>query len=209
MACLLLLIWSAITGRFRSRTSLEAEILVLRQRFNVLRRKMPMRLAFNKPDCFIFLVLFRLSPGILDRLAIVQLKTVLCWRRGRRPKLPAEVRSLIRDNDGIFGAIFTRRLYSMGIRDRPTAPRSPWRNGYAERLIGSIRRQCLDHVVIFGERHLRYFLRVYKNYYNNARRHLSLTKNSPISRAAEAIGRVISTRSRADYTIATPGYSLR
>ena len=81
MACLLSLIWSAITGLFRSRTSLEVEIMVLRQRFNVLRRKMPMRLAFNKLDRSIFLVLFRLFPGILDRLAIVQLKTVLRWRR--------------------------------------------------------------------------------------------------------------------------------
>ena len=58
---------------------------------------------------------------------------------------------LIRDNDGIFGAIFKRRIRAMGIRDRPTAPRSPWQNGCAERLMASIRRKCLDHVVVFGE----------------------------------------------------------
>jgi transposase InsO family protein len=59
----------------------------------------------------------------------------------------------------------------MGIRDRPTAPRSPWQNGYAERLIGSIRRECLDHVVVFGERHLRHVLLSYMKYYNEMRTH--------------------------------------
>jgi transposase InsO family protein len=62
----------------------------------------------------------------------------------------------------------------MGIRDRPTSPRSPWQNGYAERLIGSIRRECLDHVVVFGERHLRHMLQSYMNYHNEVRTHLSL-----------------------------------
>ena len=62
---------------------------------------------------------------------------------------------LIRDRDRIYGSVVTRRLRAMGIRDRPTAPASPWQNGFAERLIGSIRRECLDHVVIWGEAHLR------------------------------------------------------
>jgi hypothetical protein len=61
-------------------------------------------------------------------------------------------RYLVRDRDAAYGEVFIRRLRSMGIRDRPTWPRSPWRNAYAERLIGSIRRECLDHVVVFGER---------------------------------------------------------
>ena len=65
-------------------------------------------------------------------------------------------RYLIRDRDGAYGGVFIRRLRSMGIRDRPTSPRSPWQNGYAERLIGSIRRECLDHVIVFSERHLRH-----------------------------------------------------
>ena len=67
-------------------------------------------------------------------------------------------RYLIRGRDGAYGEVFIRRVRSMGIRDRPTSPRSPWQNGYAERLIGSIRRECLDHVVVFGERHLRHVL---------------------------------------------------
>jgi transposase InsO family protein len=71
-------------------------------------------------------------------------------------------RYLIRDRDGAYGEVFIRRLRSMGIRDRPTSPRSPWENGYAERLIGSIRRECLDHVVVFSERHLRHLAIVYE-----------------------------------------------
>ncbi len=68
----------------------------------------------------------------------------------------------------------------MGIRDRPTAPRSPWQNGYVERLIGSIRRECLDHLIIIGEAHLRRVLRAYADYYNRARTHLSLNKDTPM-----------------------------
>ena len=67
-------------------------------------------------------------------------------------------RYLIRDRDCAYGEVFIRRVGAMGIRDRPISPRSPWQNGYAERLIGSIRRDCLDHVIIFGERHLRHLL---------------------------------------------------
>jgi transposase InsO family protein len=81
---------------------------------------------------------------------------------------------LVRDRDSVYGEVFIRRLRAMGIRDRPTAPRSPWQNGYSERLIGSIRRECLDHIVVFGERHLRHLLRVYADYYNSTRTHLSL-----------------------------------
>src|SRR6476646_7168208 len=80
---------------------------------------------------------------------------------------------------------FIRRLRSMGIRDRPTSPRSPWQNGYAERLIGSIRRECVDHIIVVGERHLRHALLSYMNYYNEARTHLSLNKDTPVPRAVE------------------------
>src|SRR5712664_3174462 len=79
---------------------------------------------------------------------------------------------LIRDRDGAYGEVFIRRIRSMGIRDQPTSPRSPWQNGYAERLIGSIRRECLDHVVVLGECHLRHLLLSYMKYYNGGRTHL-------------------------------------
>ena len=72
---------------------------------------------------------------------------------------------LIRDRDASYGQAVTKRLAAMGIRDHPTAPRSPWQNGHAERLIGSIRRECLDHIVIFGEAHLRRILAAYTGYY--------------------------------------------
>jgi transposase InsO family protein len=100
-------------------------------------------------------------------------------------------RYLIRDRDGAYGEVFIRRLRSMGIRDRPTSPRSPWQNGYAERLIGSIRRDCLDHVVVLGERHLLRVLRSYMKYHNEVRTHLSLDKDAPLSRAVERAGRIL------------------
>jgi transposase InsO family protein len=83
-------------------------------------------------------------------------------------------RYIIRDRDAAYGDVFIRRLRAMGIRDRPTAARSPWQNGYCERVIGSIRRECLDHVVVFGERHLRHLLRSYATYYNPASEHPSV-----------------------------------
>jgi transposase InsO family protein len=100
-------------------------------------------------------------------------------------------RYLIRDRDGAYGEIFIRRVRSMGIRDRPTSPRSPWQNGYAERLIGSIRRECVDHIIVLGERHLRHVLLSYMKYYNEVRTHLSLEKDAPVPRAAGTVGRVL------------------
>ena len=97
-------------------------------------------------------------------------------------------RYLIRDRDGVFGAVVTRRLRAMGIRDKPIAPASPWQNAFAERLIGSIRRECVDHLIVFGERHLRRILRCYAHYYNEVRTHRSLNKDAPISRAVQRIG---------------------
>src|SRR6476620_4288774 len=102
-------------------------------------------------------------------------------------------RYLIRDRGAVYGDVFIRRLRAMGIRDRPTAPRSPWQNGYCERAIGSIRRECLDHVVVFGERHLRHLLRSYATYYNAARTHLSVNKDAPLPRTVHAVGRILPT----------------
>ena len=99
-------------------------------------------------------------------------------------------RYVVRDRDRAYGSEFTRRIRAMGIRDRPISARSPWQNGYAERLIGTIRRECLDHVVVFGERHLRNLLRSYQQYYNECRTHLSLDKDAPLARAVTAHGRI-------------------
>ena len=288
------LIWLTVIGLFRSRASLQVEILTLRHQLNVLRRKSPQRLTFSSIDRLVFAGLYRLAPGVLDALKIVRPETVIRWHRagfraywrwkstlrGGRPKTPLEIRHLIRkmspnplwgapwihgellklgidvgqttvakymargrrpvsqgwktflhnhadgiasmdlfvvptisfrllygllilhhdrrqilwlgvtahptpewisrqlteacgwkvapqyiirDRDAVYGDVFIRRLRAMCIRDRPTAPRSPWQNGYCERAIGSIRRECLDHVLVFGERHLRHVLLSYMN----------------------------------------------
>ena len=323
MADVLKLICWAVIGLFRSRASLEAEILTLRQQLNVLRRKSPKRPAFSNVDRLIFAGLYQITPRVLNALTIVEPETVIRWHRAGfrlfwrwksrcrsgRPRVALEIRQLIRDMslanplwgaprihgellklgidvgqtsvakymarrrrppsqgwktflrnhaDGIasidlfvvptisfrllygllilqhgrrqmlwlgvtahptaewiarqlteacgwdltprylirdrdraYGEIFTRRLRAMGIRDRPTAPRSPWQNGQCERLIGSVRRECLDHVVVFGERHLRHVLLSYMEYYNGARTHLALNKDAPVSRAIQAVGHIL------------------
>jgi transposase InsO family protein len=88
--------------------------------------------------------------------------------------------------------IVTRRLRAMGIRDKPTAPASPWQNGFAERLIGSIRRECVDHFIVLGEAHLRRILRSYARYYNDIRTHRSLDKDAPVSRPVQRTGVITS-----------------
>src|SRR6267154_228775 len=99
---------------------------------------------------------------------------------------------LIRDRDTCYGGAFKRRIAAMGIRDHPIAPRSPWQNGHVERLIGSIRRECLDHIVIFGEAHLRRTLKAYASYYNEVRTHRSLHKDAPETRPVQFSGSVFS-----------------
>ena len=323
MRDLLNLIRWMLLGLFRSKTSLEAEILALRHQLNVLRRASPQRPVFSNFDRMIFVCLYRIAPRILDALTIVEPETVIRWhragfrcfwrwksrRRAGRPSVRPEIRRLIRemslanplwgaprihgellklgidigqtsvakymarrrrppsqgwrtfllnhadgiasidlfvvptisfklvygllilrhdrrrivwigvtpspagewiarqvseacgwepvpdylvrDRDRVYGEAFTRRIRAMGIRDRPTAPRSPWQNGYAERLIGSIRRECLDHVIVFGERHLRQLLRSYQQYYNGSRTHLALAKDSPLTRSVQKIGSIL------------------
>ena len=323
MADVLKLIWWAVIGLFRSRASLEAEILTLRCELNVLRRKSSKRVAFSNFDRLIFVCLYQIAPRVVDALTIVEPETVIRWHRAGfrlfwrwksrsrsgRPKVSLEIRQLIRDmslanplwgaprihgellklgvdigqtsvakymarhrkppsqgwktflrnhaggiasidlfvvptlsfrllygllilrhdrrrmlwlgvtahptaewiarqlteacgrerapkylirdRGSVYGAIFKRRLRAMGIRDRPTAPHSPWQNGHTERLIGSIRRECLDHVVVFGEQHLRQILLLYMDYYNGARTHLALNKDTPLSRAIQPDGRIL------------------
>ena len=90
----------------------------------------------------------------------------------------------VHNRDGAFGKIFKQRLHAIGIRDRPTAPHSPWQNAYVERFIGLIRRDCLDHLIIVDEHHLH----KYAAYYNRPRTHLSLSKDTPLSRPVQSHG---------------------
>jgi len=103
---------------------------------------------------------------------------------------------LLRDRDAVYGHVFQQRVKGMGVAEVLTTPQSPWQNPFAERLIGSIRRECLNHVLVLGERHLRRTLAQYFAYYHRARTHLSLEKDAPHGRAIERpeLGKVISIR---------------
>jgi len=98
-------------------------------------------------------------------------------------------RYLIRDRDGVYGSQFRNRIQGMGIQEVLTAARSPWQNPFAERLIGSIRRECLNHVVVINATHLRRILKGYFRYYHEVRTHLALDKDTPVSRPIQPNGR--------------------
>ena len=100
---------------------------------------------------------------------------------------------LLRDRDAIYGSQFQKRVKSMGIEEVLSAPRSPWQNAFVERVIGSIRRDCLDHVVVLNDRHLKRILTSYFNYYHCWRTHLSLGMDSPESRSVQSpeLGKVV------------------
>lgn len=102
-------------------------------------------------------------------------------------------RYLLRDRDRIYGDTVQQRIESLAINEVLTAPRSPWQNPFVERVIGSIRRDCLDHVIVLNERHLRRILREYSGYYHTCRTHLSLSKDSPNPRIVQPpdLGKVI------------------
>ena len=322
MMTFLSLVLHVVVSPFKTKALLEAEIIMLRQQLNVLRRRVPSKPKLAMADRLLFVWLYRLFPSVLNAIAIVRPETIIRWHRtgfrlywrwksrarGGRPKVPMEIRRLIRemslanrlwgaprihgellklgievaqstvakymakngrgrsqtwkaflhnhaagiaamdflvaptigfkllfvlvilrhqrrrlisltvtinptaewiahqitdafpwneapahlirDRDASYGNAVTTRLAAMGIRDHPTSVRSPWQNGHAERLIGSIRRECLDHIVVFGEAHLRRVLATYTSYYNELRTHLSLSKVSPGYRPVQRYGQL-------------------
>jgi transposase InsO family protein len=101
-------------------------------------------------------------------------------------------RYLIRDRDAVYGSVVTRRLRAMGIRDKPISAGSPWQNCFAERLIGTVRRECVDHLIVLGEAHLRQVLIKFATYYNECRIHRALNKDAPFHRATERLGAITS-----------------
>jgi transposase InsO family protein len=103
---------------------------------------------------------------------------------------PARV---IRDRDAIFGTEFNVRVDNLGVRQIRISPRSPWQNGYAERWVGTLRRELLDHLVVLGERHLLRLVRRYVAYYNQDRPHMSLDRDAPVARADQppSAGKVV------------------
>lgn len=100
-------------------------------------------------------------------------------------------RFLMRDRDSIYGWEVGRVIKSLSIAEVISAPRSPWQNPFVERVIGSIRRECTDHVIALGEEHLRRVVNEYVSYYNESRAHQSLGGNAPESRKIEAIGQIV------------------
>src|SRR5690242_7508862 len=174
------LLWFLLTlfaSPLQSKSRLEAENATLRYQLIVLRRKVGGRVRLTNGDRLFFIQLYRWFPSVLKVITVIRPETLVRWHRagfrrywcwksrpfGGRPQISAELRALIR---------------RMSIRDKPIAPASPWQNGFAERLIGSIRRECLDHFVVLGEVHLCRILRAYARYYNAIRTHRSLNKDA-------------------------------
>ena len=129
------------------------------------------------------------------RTAVTEHPTVAWLSRQVTEAFPWDTapRYLLRDRDASYGSDFRSRVEAMGITEVITAPRSPWQNAYVERVIGSIRCECLDHLVIFNERHLRRILSSYVDYYQRTRTHLSLDKDCPDPRPIQPprIGRAV------------------
>src|SRR6266478_8003529 len=180
MIALVYFVLAFLASQFKSKSRLEAENAALRHQLIVLRRGEG---PADEQRSRVFHPALSLVP--IDRGGFHD-----------HPSRDAGPRYMIRDRDRIYGTVVIRRLRAMGIQDKPTAPASPWQNSFVEWLIGSIRRECLDHVIVLGEAHLRRILKSYADYYNGTRTHLSLNKNAPISRAAEAAGRILEKGAR-------------
>jgi len=138
---------------------------------------------------YVFLVLAH------DRRRILHLGVTACptaeWTTQQlREAFPWDTapRYLLRDRDGIFGADFVEQVKAMGIKQVLSAPRSPWQRAYIERLIGTIRRECLDHVIVWSEADLSRHLRRFADYYHRSRTHLGLQKDTPEPRPVQAPG---------------------
>ena len=143
-------------------------------------------------DLLYALVIVRLDRRQLVWINVTQHPTAEWIARQLTEAFPGDEapRYLMRDRDRIYGDVALRRIRVMGIRDKPIAPASPWQNGFVERLIGSIRRECVDHFVVLGEAHLRRILQSYAHYYNDIRTHRSLDKDAPVSRMVQRTGSI-------------------
>jgi putative transposase len=143
---------------------------------------------------FVFIVLHHARRHIVH-VNVTAHPTALWTAQQIREAFPWDTtpRHVIRDRDRTYGKVFQARLQAMNIEEVLIGPRSPWQNPFAERVIGSIRRECLDHVIVLGESHLRRILKSYLTYYHQSRTHLSLEKDCPAPRLVQppSMGKVI------------------
>ena len=170
---------------------------------------MPLRAMPRRFDLLYAFVIVRLDRRDLVWINVTTNPTAEWVARQLTEAFPWDVapRYMIRDRDRIYGAIVTRRLRALGIRDKPIAPASPWQNGFAERMIGSIRRECVDHIIVLGEAHLRRILKSYADYYNQIRTHRSLDIKMRRSHARFSDPESsFHTRSWADFITITCGF---
>jgi Integrase core domain len=197
-------LWTLLRALLFGSVAIALENLALRHQLGVLQRSVP-RPRLSRWDRILWVWRSRVWVGWRSSLAIVQPATVLAWhRRGFHVNVtdhPTAVwtarqiieafpddsapRFLLRDRDAIYGEEFARRVKRMGIHEVRIAPRAPWQNPFVERVIGSLRRECLDYCLILSEAHLRRLLRAYGAYYNTTRPHQSPDNNSPQPRVIE------------------------
>jgi putative transposase len=182
-------LFTFLAGSFGSRTALQIEILALRHQLNVLQRSWndhdwAPQIAGSGLRCPAGgrngVVLAHQRRRILH-FAVTQHPTAEWTAQQLREAFPWDtaVRFLLRDRDRIFGQEFVEQAQAMGIEEVLSTPRSPWQRAYVERLIGTIRRECLDHVIVFSEISLRRHLQGFTDYYHRSRTHLSLQKDTP------------------------------
>src|SRR5712692_7981039 len=181
MIALLCFVLAILASPFKSKSRLEAENAALRHQLIVLRRKLHGRVRLTNSDRWFFIQLYRWFPSVLNAITIIRPETLVRWHRAG------------------FLCYWRWKSHSLGgrpqidtDRDKPIAPASPWQNGFAERLIGSIRRECVDHMIVLSGAYLRRILTKYASYYNELRTHRSLNKDAPIHRAIVRRGAITS-----------------
>jgi transposase InsO family protein len=169
MLAILEAVVGALFAALRPRASLVAENLVLRQQLAILRRVLHVNVTTHPYAAWA-------AQQIVEAIGA--------------EIVPAP---LIRDGDAIFGAAFDARVDNLGVRQIRISPRSPWQSGYAERWVGTLRRDLLDHLILLGDRHLLRLVREYVAYYNEDRPHMSLDRDAPVARAVQppSRGRVV------------------
>lgn len=184
-----------LTTLFRSRVSLQLENVALRHQLTVYQRTSKRPQICPGDRVLWSWIARRWSGRRVIHFNVTEHPTAQWTAQQIIEAFPWDTapKYLLRDRDGIYGRQFRKRVKSMGSEEVLTAPRSPWQNAFVERLIGSIRRDCLNHVIVLNERHLKRILTRYFDYYHRWRTHLSLGMDSPESRSVQlpAIGKVV------------------